>query len=190
MAVIRSEKMSDYTIMSNEHLREKDMSLKAKGLLSLMLSLPDDWEYSIKGLCALCKESEAAIRAAIAELKNFGYLEITMKKPNETKSGKIEYEYTVFEVSQCGKPENEQQYENQQTENQNTEIQFAEKSTQLNTKEQITEIQKTEILITKLKENQVKEKSKKRNVENFSSPPEEISPLEMQRIVGRYIGYA
>lgn len=95
--------------MSNEHLRETEMSLKAKGLLSLMLSLPDNWQYSISGLCSLCKESESAIKAAIAELKSFGYLSVKMKKPNETESGKIEYEYTVFELPQKegAEPKNE-----------------------------------------------------------------------------------
>ena len=72
MAVIRINKTSDYTVMSNAHFREKEMSLKAKGLLSLMLSLPDTWDYSINGLVAFCKENESAIKSTLNELKRFG----------------------------------------------------------------------------------------------------------------------
>ena len=71
MAIIRMNKSSDYTVMSNTHLKEKNMSLKAKGLLSLMLSLRDDWEYSVEGLVSICKESEVAVKSALNELKKF-----------------------------------------------------------------------------------------------------------------------
>lgn len=97
MSIIRIEKTKDYTIMSNYHFREKDMSLKAKGLLSLMLSLPENWDYSIAGLVAICKENETSIKTALDELKEFGYLEVVKKMPNETKTGRIEYEYIVYE---------------------------------------------------------------------------------------------
>jgi hypothetical protein len=76
MAIVRIEKTKNYTIMSNYHFREKGMSLKAKGLLSLMLSLPEDWDYSINGLIAICKENGTAVISALKELKEFGYLEI------------------------------------------------------------------------------------------------------------------
>ncbi len=68
MAVFRVEHIDDYTVMSNIHLRDKNLSLKAKGLLSLMLSLPDDWEYTLTGLAAINRESKDAIRSAIHEL--------------------------------------------------------------------------------------------------------------------------
>lgn len=97
MAVIRINKTSDYTIMSNNHFKEREMSLKAKGLLSLMLSLPDNWDYSIAGLVAICKENEKAITTALNELKKFGYLVIAKKMANETESGRIEYEYNIYE---------------------------------------------------------------------------------------------
>ena len=100
MTVIRVNKTTDYTVMSNTHLKEKGMSLKAKGLLSLMLSLPDSWDYSIVGLCAICKENETAIKSTLSELKLFGYLVITKKKPNETASGRYEYEYNIYENPQ------------------------------------------------------------------------------------------
>ena len=74
MAVFRVERNKGYTVMSNHHLRNKDLSLKAKGLLSQMLSLPDDWDYTLKGLAAINKESVDAIRTAIWELEDAGYV--------------------------------------------------------------------------------------------------------------------
>lgn len=97
MAKFTIHKTKDYTVMSNHHLREKNMSLKAKGLLSLMLSLPDDWGYSIEGLVAICKENETAIKSTLDEVKAFGYLEVTKLMPNQTESGRIEYVYNVYE---------------------------------------------------------------------------------------------
>lgn len=100
MAVFRIEKTKNYIVMSNYYLKEKDMSLKAKGLLSLMLSLTENCDYSIKGLVSICKEKESAIISTLAELKRFGYLKINKLTPNETKSGRIEYEYIISEIPQ------------------------------------------------------------------------------------------
>ena len=100
MSIIRIEKNKNYTVMSNYHLREKKMSLKAKGLLSLMLSLPPNWDYSIAGLVAICKENETSIKSALDELKEFGYLQVLKKLPNQTQTGRIEYEYIVYEEKQ------------------------------------------------------------------------------------------
>lgn len=97
MSIIRVKKSKDYTIMSNYHFKEKDMSLKAKGLLSLMLSLPADWDYSIAGLVAICKENETAIKSTLDELKQFGYLEVIKHMPTKENGGRIEYEYIVYE---------------------------------------------------------------------------------------------
>lgn len=108
MAVFRINKTSDYTIMGNAHLKNKEMSLKAKGLLSVMLSLPNDWDYSVAGLVSICKESEASVKSALDELKKFGYLAITKKMPNETDSGKIEYEYNIFEYPNGEYPERQE----------------------------------------------------------------------------------
>ena len=105
MAVIRINKTSDYTIMGNQHLREKELSLKAKGLLSIMLSLPNDWDYSVAGLVSICKESKNTIITILDELKKFGYLTITKKLPNETESGRFEYEYNIFEYPQAEETE-------------------------------------------------------------------------------------
>lgn len=96
MAVFRVNKTSDYTVISNFHLKEKDMSLKSKGLLTLMLSLPNDWDFSLKGLVSLCCESERAIKTSIQELKEFGYLKID-KIPPKKGSNKFEYIYNIYE---------------------------------------------------------------------------------------------
>ena len=130
MAVIRVNKTSDYTVMSNAHFKEKGMSLKAKGLLSLMLSLPDNWDFSVNGLVAICKENESAIKSTLNELKRFGYLVIRKSMPNQTKSGRIEYEYWVYEQKQEGK---KQGLEIQPLEIQPLEIQPLENPAQLNT---------------------------------------------------------
>lgn len=74
MAVFRVERTGDYTVMSNFHLKDKRLSLKAKGLLSQMLSLPDDWDYTLSGLSYINRESKDAIRSAVNELETAGYL--------------------------------------------------------------------------------------------------------------------
>ena len=98
MAVIRVEKNGNYTTMCNVHLRDKNISLKAKGLLSQMLSLPDSWEYSVAGLVKINQEGENGIISILRELKEAGYVQVRRYNPNETKSGRFEYEYTVYEV--------------------------------------------------------------------------------------------
>lgn len=98
--VFKVNKTNDYSIISNRFLREKNMSLKAKGLLALMLSLPNSWEYSINGLVAICKEEESAIKTTLCELKKFGYLVIDKHMPNATQSGRIEYVYNIYENPQ------------------------------------------------------------------------------------------
>lgn len=100
MAIIRVNKNKNYSVMSNNHFKEKEMSLKAKGLLSEMLSLPDNWNYSIAGLVSINKESKNTIISILEELKNFGYLKVTKKYPNETNSGRIEYVYDIYEEKQ------------------------------------------------------------------------------------------
>ena len=103
MAVFRVEKSRDYTTMSNFHLRERKMSLKAKGLLSLILSLPDDWNYSISGLSAICKESRDGIGAALKELEAFGYLERRQVRGERGKF--LDTEYVIYERPQGRDPD-------------------------------------------------------------------------------------
>lgn len=99
MAVFRVHKTKNYTLMSNHHLRDKDLSLKAKGLLSVMFSLPDSWNYSIPGLCAILKENETAVKSTIKELKATGYLIVDKKKPcKEEGRSKFEYIYNIYET--------------------------------------------------------------------------------------------
>lgn len=102
MSVFRINKNSDYTTMSNYHLKDKNLSLKAKGLLSVMLSLSDEWNYSVAGLCSISVENETAINSALKELKKYGYLVVTK---NRTLEGKFEYNYDVFEKPHIEKPE-------------------------------------------------------------------------------------
>lgn len=94
MSVFKIEKSRNYTVMSNYHLRDKNLSYKAKGLLSFMLSLPEDWDYSINGLVSISKEGVKAIRNILQELQSYGYLVIE-KKQNEV--GQFEYEYLIYE---------------------------------------------------------------------------------------------
>ena len=135
MPVFRMHKTKDYTTMSNHHFREKEMSLKAKGLLSLMLSLPDNWDYSISGLVSICKENETAIKSTLKELKEFGYLKVTKLLPNQTESKRIEYIYDVFEKPQNNLCEDIQEVEEQGVENLGVDFQPVENPRQLNTKE-------------------------------------------------------
>lgn len=135
MPVFRVNKNSNYTVMSNSHLRDIRLSLKAKGLLSEMLSLPNDWNYSIAGLVAINKEEETAIKSALSELKDCGYVKITRFKPDETDSGKIEWVYDIFESPN-------QHTENQPIENQPIEVLSVENQAQLNTKELTTKDKK------------------------------------------------
>jgi len=95
--IVRVNKTTNYTVMSNRHLRDRNLTLKAKGLLSVILSLPNDWNYSVNGLASISKECETSIKSALGELKANGYLEVIKKMPNETQSGRIEYEYNFYE---------------------------------------------------------------------------------------------
>ena len=141
MAVIRVHKTKDYTVMSNYHLRDKELSLKAKGLLSFMLSLPDDWDYSINGLVAVCKEGEASIKATLKELEICGYLKIN--KLRET-TGKFVYEYNIYEKPHGDIPSVESpQVENPGVENPPVENPGVENQGQINTNKQNTNKQNT-----------------------------------------------
>lgn len=134
MAIFRVNKNKNYTVMSNYHLKDANMSFKAKGLLSMMLSLPDDWDYSIAGLSKISKENERAIKTILGELKELGYLRIVKLMPNETKSGRIEYIYDIYEMSVYKKQEYQKQgVEFQEVEKQQVEKQEVEKVGQINT---------------------------------------------------------
>ena len=104
--ICRVEKRNNYTVMSNFHLQSKNLSLKAVGLLSKILSLPDDWVFTVSGLVSICKEKETAVKSALKELKKWGYLKVTKMNSDETDSGRYEYVYTFYEYSELDKPEN------------------------------------------------------------------------------------
>ena len=95
MAVFRVEKNKGYTVMSNHHLRNKALSLKAKGLLSQMLSLPEDWDYTLKGLSLINRESIDAIRTAVWELERAGY--IKREQGRDAKGKMADMVYTIYE---------------------------------------------------------------------------------------------
>ena len=161
MATFRVNKTSDYTVISNYHLREKEMSLKAKGLLTLMLSLPEDWDYSISGLASICAENETAIKTGLKELKKFGYLRISKIFPSKERGNKkIEYIYEIFEKplgedkrqkeQEIEKqPLEKQKVENQGVENLPLESQAVENQGQLSTKELNTNKLNTKEVSTK-----------------------------------------
>lgn len=121
MSVIRVNKTSDFTVMSNYHFRDKSLSLKAKGLLSQMLSLPENWDYTISGLASINKENKTAIQSALHELENGGYL---VRTRTQDESGRFDYIYDIYE-----KPRTE----NLCTENQHTESPCTENKPLLNT---------------------------------------------------------
>ena len=98
MAVFRVERNRGYTVMSNHHLRNKELSLKAKGLLSQMLSLPEDWDYTLAGLSLINKESIDAIRTAVWELEKAGY--ITRRQGRDERGKMTAIEYTIYEQPQ------------------------------------------------------------------------------------------
>ena len=96
MPVYKVHKDRNFTTVSNVHLRDQRLSLKAKGLFTMVLSLSDDWKYSISGLAAICKEGKSAVKSALKELKDCGYLTIT-KIPPKAGSSTFEYKYEFYE---------------------------------------------------------------------------------------------
>lgn len=130
--VFRVEKNREFVVMNHKFLREKEMSLKAKGLLALCLSLPEDWNYSLNGLCAICKESQTSIRSALKELEKFNYLE---RKRQKDDKGQFVYEYILYEVPYSGFVH---------TDNQHTQKQDTEKVHTENIRQQSNEKQSTD----------------------------------------------
>lgn len=96
MAVFRIEKTKDYTVMSNHHLRNTELSLKAKGLLSMMLSLPEEWNYTTRGLATICKEGTESIGTALKELERTGY--IVRNRLRDSKGKIMDVEYVIYET--------------------------------------------------------------------------------------------
>ena len=133
MAVFRIERTRDYTVMSNHHLRNANLSLKAKGLLSMMLSLPEDWNYTTRGLAKICKEGVDAIGAALRELEAAGYI---VRHKLRDRQGRIsDTEYVIYEQPQLRKPDTDSPY----TENPYMDKPDTEKPAELNIEKSNTE---------------------------------------------------
>lgn len=99
MAVYRVEKTHDYTVMANHHLRDERLSLKAKGLLSMLLSLPDDWEISIRGLASIVTDGVGAVQTGINELIEAGY--IVRRRQHADTGAFAGFEYIIHEIPPC-----------------------------------------------------------------------------------------
>ena len=142
MAVFRVERTRDYTVMSNYHLKDKRLSLKSKGLLSQMLSLPDDWDYTLSGLSVINRESKDAIRSALNELEAARYIR---SRQTTDASGKFSSnEYIIYERPEEPEPSSE----NPTTEKPMTEKPSSGNPTQLNTKKSITKKSITDLSST------------------------------------------
>ena len=129
VAVFRIERNRDYTVMSNHHLRDTGLSLKSKGLLSMMLSLPEEWNYTTRGLAAICKEGADCIGSALRELEQAGY--IVRNRIRDSKGKIVDVEYIIYETPhkpQSAPPEPE----SPDTENPDMDTPCPEMTAQLN----------------------------------------------------------
>ena len=149
MAVFRIEKTRDYTVMANHHLRNTKLSLKAKGLLSLMLSLPEDWDYTTRGLAKICKDGVDSICSAVNELEEHGY--VIRERTRNAKGQLTDIQYTILEqpkppLSEQGKPKQE----NPVLENPILEKPEQENPAQLNTKKSSKQTSKKDLSNTEV----------------------------------------
>lgn len=126
MSVIRVHKTANFTVMSNYHFKEKKMSLKAKGMLSLMLSLPEDWDYTVAGLVTLSSDGKDSVNSALKELEKHGYL--TRQRVTNSKGQFAGIEYNIFE-----QPQEKPIAVNPISANATSEMPISEKQPQLNT---------------------------------------------------------
>lgn len=147
MAVFRVEKTKDFTIMCNHHLRNTELSLKAKGLLSLMLSLPEDWDYTMKGLARICKDGIDSISGGIRELEAHGYLVRARIRGANGQLGSIEY--TILEQPKTPSPTQEKPIrENPVQANPMLDAPIQENPAKLNKEESSNYPSKTDLSIT------------------------------------------
>ena len=147
MAVFRIERTRDYTVMSNHHLRDKALSLKSKGLLSMMLSLPEDWNYTTRGLAKICKEGVDAIGGALRELESAGYI---VRHQLRDRQGRIsDTEYVIYEQPQPKAPDTPQpDTASPDTENPYLDSPDTEKPAELNIEKSKTQKQTTDVSST------------------------------------------
>ena len=140
MAVLRKEKKNNFTVIDNAIFKDRTLSFKAKGLLCQMLSLPDGWEYSVKGLAALASDKYSAITSGLKELEEAGYFRREQRFDNGKFAG---YEYIISETP-CTNNSDFTFSENPISENT-----ISENPTQLNTKESITNQSRTKDIDTR-----------------------------------------
>lgn len=169
MSVIRVNNTKGFTVMSNYHFQDKGISLKAKGLLGLMLSLPSNWDYSINGLVAIVKENKAAVQSALKELEEHKYLKRT-RVQDET--GRFDYVYDIYE-----KPYDKLPW----TENRCTVNPYTENQPQINTNKQNTKKLNTN------KEKTIKKESIDSVIHNYTNSEKLVSALldfkEMRKVL-------
>lgn len=153
MAVFRVEKNRGYTVMSNHHLKDTSLTLKAKGLLSMMLSLPDEWNYTTRGLAAICKEGVDSIGAALRELEKQGY--IIRNQLRDSKGRISDTEYIIYEQPQhkpdtpapdTATPDTEKPY----LDNSDMDKPYLENPAQLNTNRLTTNPENKDLFITEV----------------------------------------
>lgn len=168
MSKIRVHKDGNFTVMSNYHFKERGLSLKAKGLLSLMLSLPDSWNYSVSGLVTLSKDGKDSVMSALAELETFGYLTRERVKDKQGKYSGIEY--NIYEKPQEKKPIEEKPIAAKSIE----EKQIAGKPPQLITNQLIT--------------NEIKDiKELNKNINDLDSVLESIINHDLRELYTEYV---
>lgn len=144
MGVFRVNKNRNYTVMSNVHLRDKTLPLKAKGLLSLMLSLPEDWDYSMRGLAKLSADGLDSTRAAVKALERSGY--VVRRQLYDSRGRFSNNEYTVFEIPQRSSPSSDLPLTGKpSTEKPPSDAPLSEKPSQINTEQVITQERNTDL---------------------------------------------
>ena len=144
MGVFRVNKNKNDTVMSNVHLRDKALPLKAKGLLSLMLSLPEDWDYSMRGLAKLSADGLDSTRAAVKALERSGY--VVRRQLYDARGRFSNNEYTVFEIPQSSSPSSDLPLTGKpSTEKPSSDAPLSEKPSQINTEQVITQERNTDL---------------------------------------------
>lgn len=170
MSKITINKKSNYTTIDNNIFRNKNLSLKARGLLTTMLSLPDEWDYTVKGLCSILKDGKSSIQSALRELEENGYL---VRIQTKDKSGKFSStDYTLYEIPLAEKPLTE----NPSTDNPPAENPSTENQPQLNT----NRLNTNEL-------NKYKENTNIENTKNKASTNVEVSYKALSRTSGNKV---
>ena len=175
MAVFRIDKTKDYTVMANHHLRNKALSLKAKGLLSLMLSLPDNWDYTTKGLAMICKDGVDSICSTVRELESAGYIQ--RRRIRDGHGRLAEIEYTILEHP--AEPEISPKRENPVLENP-----VLENPEQVEPEQEKPEQEKPVALLNTKKSKTEKSNTDRSNTQSFlpSEAPAEDGPTDGQKL--------